>query len=1658
MKKHLLGIVITLVMCMALLLVPAMAAEPTETTLAAGKTTTINGITFTAGAAGATVVQAEDETVAVGPFIVVTGGEVSATLTNGQSVTVAYPDGNGGYTNAETIEADPMDGVALTLRAEGKNSVTLNHMESVTISDVIYVYNNSMGSAYITFAFKAGDISVIDHNQGENSGQLTINADIGTTGVLRGVDFPTDTGEVVLQVKNASTSSEPDIILYFISGAISMDSSDAPAIKIGSAAIVSPDENGSINVVISKSNSTTTVDGSALITAGDGSCSYTISGNPGEAPGIAEGVVAPASKLLINGSNVTMEYGIAEQVSGTPVITLPTTTITVPEEGSIIPRITLDAENAITFAGYSYPLMLESFSELTIEDYVGDVKHASSDSRLWINCKGENTCTLYEWGEGGIQCEVPTGSEACINGDLYVCSNDADNNGDDDTIEVVVDAEENYLVTVEGPAEFTYNKYTTPEYNFKTGDQPAVTVAQNGTVSLLHGTIDLISGALPITLNSDDIILTDNASISYQDESLSLDSGWALNLDTLVYSDGEVTITPNDINASYSYGKPGGNTGMLTLSEGSVLAALSSTGDSFIYHEAATGTDTGEGEFTTAQDTTFQAGEPNVSVVFTVTPTDGDNVHSFMTSTTATYENGVCTIGSTLNVRLSMAYPTHTYNGITYTLETEDEDAFIQMTVGTGTTNIADFEVSASEDATLTVTGSVDLMLNGTLEYKVDQSATFRFNGHEEETITIALTGGCVDLVGEEPVQILGSCTYGISGPATVTVTGETSAAVQANDRAILWTIDDEGGLDTYTYLASISGNADFTLSIDNSRKLTISGSVTLTNDEGVGTYTYGNTPYTVTEISIEEGFAVTMTKADRTISSTKPIRVKNVDEDNRTCTLALSRDLYVGGVGMTVGDYLASGAGSVSATRPASGGYAYCESADKLILNNYEYEGVGYTYDGDNAYSAAIYPANGDLTIELMGSSRITNIQAQGEGIFSENAVTISGSGSLDITADYSGINAHGIVIQSGTITVDATDDDADAIVGYDGGDVIINGGNITIEADGDYASGITGDDADVIINGGTITIEAGYSSNGIFTDNGGNVVIQNSTLDISAYDGIDASGKLTVQSGTVTIESEDDGFEALKGIEVRGGNISITSTDGCGLEACGDVVISGGALDITSADEGIYIEPDDDVGGGSVTISGGTVTIETQYDDGIDVNRIYNEYGERIADGSITLSGGTLDITAYNVGLEANGNISITGGSLTIEADYMAMWAGDQITIDSSITMQTPSNGSVQVLEDEGDDYSTIVDSNGAIATSVNLVSSGGSSGGGYSGDDSPANTTTETTKNEDGSTTVTTTDKSTGTVTETTTNTDGSTSVVETTKDGTVTETVTTADGVSGTVVTNPEGTVTEITAKVPASADGESVKLPLEVTASTNSADAVPIDVTVPASVDNVTVTIPVKDAAPGTVIVLVHEDGTEEVVPKTVLNEDGLAVNLDGSATIKVVDNSKRFNDTENHWAGDAITFVSSRELFNGVGNDDFAPEQTMDRAMLATVLWRLEGKQEADVNDTFSDVESGTWYTDAINWAAEAGIITGYGDSYGTNDPITREQMVTILYRLSGSPAVSGSVEGASDWAADAMAWAVEIGLLQGDGNGLNPQGTATRAQVSTILMRYMGL
>ena len=148
---------------------------------------------------------------------------------------------------------------------------------------------------------------------------------------------------------------------------------------------------------------------------------------------------------------------------------------------------------------------------------------------------------------------------------------------------------------------------------------------------------------------------------------------------------------------------------------------------------------------------------------------------------------------------------------------------------------------------------------------------------------------------------------------------------------------------------------------------------------------------------------------------------------------------------------------------------------------------------------------------------------------------------------------------------------------------------------------------------------------------------------------------------------------------------------------------------------------------------------------------------------------------------------------------------------------------------------------------------------------------------------------------------------------------------------------------------------------------------------------------------------------------------------------------------------------------NGTGAVTFEPGATATRAMVATILWRLEGEPVVNYLMTYDDVDPASWYGEAVRWAASEGVVTGYGDeAFGPGDAITREQIVTMLYRYAGSPAVTGDAlagfadaGGVSTWAADAMNWAVSSGILTGGDKGLDPQGQASRAELAAMLARF---
>lgn len=351
---------------------------------------------------------------------------------------------------------------------------------------------------------------------------------------------------------------------------------------------------------------------------------------------------------------------------------------------------------------------------------------------------------------------------------------------------------------------------------------------------------------------------------------------------------------------------------------------------------------------------------------------------------------------------------------------------------------------------------------------------------------------------------------------------------------------------------------------------------------------------------------------------------------------------------------------------------------------------------------------------------------------------------------------------------------------------------------------------------------------------------------------------------------------------------------------------------------------------------------------------------------------------------------------------------------------------------------------------------VSDRSSSGGGGSSSDRDTSgggtVKTETTKNNDGSVTKTETKKD-GTVIETTTGKDGSTVKTETKKDGSsVTETKA-ADGSTGTVKTDKNGQTTAETtlsskAIETAKRNGEPVTAPVEVEATRNS-DTVPVvKVELPRNSGETKVEIPVSNVKPGTVAVLVHPDGTEEIVKNSLPTADGIQLTVNGGATVKIVDNSKDFADTQNHWAKDAIDFVSARGLVSGMSGTTYAPDASTTRAQLWTILAR---QNNADLNG------GATWFENAQNWAKAKGV----SDGANPNAAINRAQMVTMLWRAVGQP-VAGSTANFADVSADAyyasaVAWAVENGITTGVGNGkFDPNATCTRGQIATFLWRAM--
>lgn len=599
--------------------------------------------------------------------------------------------------------------------------------------------------------------------------------------------------------------------------------------------------------------------------------------------------------------------------------------------------------------------------------------------------------------------------------------------------------------------------------------------------------------------------------------------------------------------------------------------------------------------------------------------------------------------------------------------------------------------------------------------------------------------------------------------------------------------------------------------------------------------------------------------------------------------------------------------------------------------------------------------------------------------------------------------------------------------------GHTITNCGKLTVTGNGTVDNVTHGkgalynkSGATAILNGGTFTRSQEAGTYEPYDGNGNSwYTIQN-------------DGTMTINAGTTVTTRLNDSGKAVGGFSSlirNGGNTGTAPT----------LLINGGHFN-----GGINTVKND--AGGTLTIKGGDFSNITQY---VIMNWNIADIYDGTFEAQSTASAVLFSSSWNKVGGTLNfhgGNVKTTSNSQKAIRDYWDENNKGNVAVSGGIFTVNPTAyvADTHIARKDGDaQYTVVAKSN--LTSGVYTTSPEGALAAGYiyyqNGDgtytvyypvpvipNNNNNSSSTTTKNPDGSTTTTTTDKATGAVTETTT----------------------TANGSVGTVKTDANGS-TEISASISA-ADVKAAEqknapviAPITVAPAASSAAAPVIKLSVPANAGEVAVAIPVVNAKQGTVAVRVNPDGTEEIIKTAVVTENGLVLGVKGSMQIKVINNSKNFADTVGHWAASDVDFVSARELFNGTAPALFSPEASMTRGMVVTVIARLAGE----------NTDGGAnWYDKGCAWA----VANGVSDGTDPNGSITREQLAAMLYRYCGSPAASGSLSTYADaasvsaFASDAMQWCVNNGIINGMDGLLNPQGQATRAQVSAMFARYIRL
>ena len=548
-----------------------------------------------------------------------------------------------------------------------------------------------------------------------------------------------------------------------------------------------------------------------------------------------------------------------------------------------------------------------------------------------------------------------------------------------------------------------------------------------------------------------------------------------------------------------------------------------------------------------------------------------------------------------------------------------------------------------------------------------------------------------------------------------------------------------------------------------------------------------------------------------------------------------------------------------------------------------------------------------------------------------------------------------------------------------------------------------------------GSLTADGSACKNGIKGAACSTITVESGTLRITAANnGLAADGAVVIAGGALTIaaeneaikaEPEEDDADSAGTVTITGGSVTVTQADDA-IHATNTVTVTGGALDLTCADDAIHSEYDV-VLGTPGSAEGPTITVRS-CSEGFEGARVYLHSGagtihssddgvnaatdQAVSELSITVNGGTWLIDARGDGLDAGGNSRNNSGG-NIYLNGGVVEALCTGSGNGALDFDGACTANGGTLLAVGSDMAQAPTS----GVSVTFGGMGGRPGrwGGQQG------------------------------------------------QTGSVSGILTVKDSAGATLYTSQQSMTGSYAIFVsPALVSGQTYTLNGTLTATAGAGTG--------------------GGQQPGGQQPGGQQPGGQQ--PGGQQPSEPQPPQDQPQPTV----NDTPFTDVPaTAWYASSVSYVYRQGIMNGMSATQFSPNLSLTRAMLVQMLYNLAGRPAQTGASTFLDVESDAWYADAVTWAQSQGIVQGYSAlAFGPNDSVTRAQAATILYNYAaatGRDVTAGEGTSAfpdSDriptWAQAAMDWCVSRGILQGDGQGLSPNGTATRAQISAIFQRYL--